>query len=226
MKNEIEGIKISSQKSFKMFPFDLFKMKNNFRVVGENCILIPLSKEDFTLVKNWFQDRDLISHAFGTTAEDDVLDKIAREYTRDFFSNSDEIMGIWYKNLSLVGFINYSRKGSPPGTVRIGIIIGNEKYRSRGIGTEAMNLALYYLFDYKGIERIDLDTAGFNTRAQKCFQKCGFQETGEITEVNFLNGELIHKIEMSLYKKDFYTKLNFFNKMPRIEFYEQSSSPR
>lgn len=225
-KNEIEGINISSQKFLKMFLYDLLKKRNDFRVVGENCVLIPLSKRNLSLVKKWFKDRDLVSYAFGTTAEDNVLDKIAHEYTRDFFSNSDEIMGIWYNYRDLIGFINYSGNGSPPGTIRIGIIIGSEDNRSKGIGTEAMNLALYYLFDFKGVERIDLDTASFNTRARRCFQKCGFQKTGEMTEINFLNGELIHKIEMSLCKREFFAISDRFKKLPCIEFNKENISRR
>ncbi|MCD4783509.1 MAG: GNAT family N-acetyltransferase [Candidatus Eremiobacteraeota bacterium] len=209
-----------------MFPFDLLRINNDFRVVGENCVLIPMSKRDLALVKKWFKDRDLVSYAFGTTAEDNVLDKIAHEYTRDFFSNSDEIMGIWHNDIDLIGFVNYSGNGSPSGIVRIGVVIGSEDYRSRGIGTEAMNLALYYLFDYKGIKRIDLDTVSFNERALKCFQKCGFKKTGEMTQVNFLDGELIHKIEMSLDKKEFYTTIERFGKMPHIEFSKENGSRR
>jgi len=70
----------------------------------------------------------------------------------------------------------------------IGIMIGNRDYWNQGYGDEAINALLYYIFTQTGLERVYLTTLTWNIRAQKCFKKCGFKESGHLTrdEYNFL----------------------------------------
>ena len=198
--------------------FSLFE-KQEYRIVSDRIYLTPLLKKDLKIVKKWFEDNEMVSHAFGVLTEGSVLEKIAREYLKDIFKASDEILGIWLQDeMKLIGFVNYCLYSRLNNTSRIGIIIGEEAYRSLGYGTEAMLMTLYYLFEKKGLKQINLDTANFNVRAQNCFKSCGFKIIGEITEVNFLNGELIHKLEMSLTKDDFFSNIN--NQLPKLPVFE------
>lgn len=196
---------------------ELFKVNPRFRIVGSRCELKPLSKHNLQQVKKWFKDSNLTRYAFGIIAEDEVLNKIARNYLRDIFVTSTEILGLWTEG-KLVGFINYSTRKYQPDSARIGILLGKEENRGRGLGTEAMNLALLYLFDRVGLERVELDTALFNTRAQRCFEKCGFRRVRETTEFNFLSGETVHKIIMVIYREMFFENVyQRFEKLPLFE---------
>lgn len=73
-----------------------------------------------------------------------------------------------------------------------------QPYWEHGYGTEAMHLLLAYLFDQHKVDRVELDTAEFNLRAQRSFEKCGFKRMGSFTEVNFQDGRTSHKIWMSI----------------------------
>lgn len=66
------------------------------------------------------------------------------------------------------------------GEVEIGIMIGNKAYWDQGYGTDAIRTALDYVFSRKGLNRVYLKTLNWNTRAQKCFQKCGFSPCGQL----------------------------------------------
>lgn len=59
-----------------------------------------------------------------------------------------------------------------------GIAIGEEEYRSKGYGTEAMKLLLEYRFNYLNLHNINLKVLDVNERAIKCYKKCGFKENG------------------------------------------------
>jgi RimJ/RimL family protein N-acetyltransferase len=49
----------------------------------------------------------------------------------------------------------------------------------RGYGTDAIIALFTYAFGRLGLERLDLDVAEGNRRAQRCYQKCGFRLTGQ-----------------------------------------------
>ena len=82
---------------------------------------------------------------------------------------------------SFVGFVRYKlfhrgRKKS----ARVGIILGRPSLRGQGIGREALQTLLSYLFQDRQVQIIELDTALFNQQAQHCFQSCGFSPWREV----------------------------------------------
>ena len=75
---------------------------------------------------------------------------------------------------------------------KLGIIIGDREYWGRGYGTDAVMTLVAHVFGELKLERVYLDTLEWNTRAQRCFQKCGFIVSGHISdkEHNFVIMEL------------------------------------
>ncbi|MFP4497732.1 MAG: GNAT family N-acetyltransferase, partial [Vulcanimicrobiota bacterium] len=147
-----------------MFFFDSWFKNIDFKVLGERCYLTPLQKKDLATVKKWFDDKELLKFAFGVQTDPNTIERIGKNYLKSIFKSSTEIFGIWSCKNQLLGFINYSRRNYQEDIARIGILIGKEGNRSKGIGTEAMNMALLYLFDRIGVDKVDLDTAIFNKR--------------------------------------------------------------
>ncbi|MFC1932931.1 GNAT family N-acetyltransferase [Chloroflexota bacterium] len=60
------------------------------------------------------------------------------------------------------------------GEAELGIMIGNHDYWNKGYGTDVVTTLVNYIFCRTKLNRIYLKTLESNTRAQKCFQKCGF----------------------------------------------------
>lgn len=60
------------------------------------------------------------------------------------------------------------------GEVEVGILIGDRRYWNQGYGTEAMDLLLGFLFNSTSVSKVRLHTLGWNHRAQRAFEKCGF----------------------------------------------------
>jgi RimJ/RimL family protein N-acetyltransferase len=201
-----------------------------YRIIGQKCVLQPLVNKDIKKVNSWFENKDLIKFAFGVIADDAVLNRISSDYMHNFFSSSTEIIGIRVDQNNLAGFINYTVIRYRDFIARIGILLGEESERNRGLGTTAMNMALLYLFDRRGLERIELDTASFNIRAQKCFEKCGFKKVREVSELNFFSGQTVHKILMELDRDDFLDNIyerfdvlpQFDGRLPESRFLEKA----
>lgn len=62
-------------------------------------------------------------------------------------------------------------------SARLGIGFG-APFVGQGYGTEALRLFLPYYFGDLGFERLALDVAAVNTRALRCYDKCGFKRVG------------------------------------------------
>jgi RimJ/RimL family protein N-acetyltransferase len=79
------------------------------------------------------------------------------------------------------------------------IVLGSE--RGRGHGTEATNLVLDHGFAV-GLHRIHLEVFDFNPRAQRVYEKCGFQREGLHRDALYQNGKWHHAISMAVLSTD------------------------
>jgi len=66
------------------------------------------------------------------------------------------------------------------GEAELGIIIGDRNYWGMGYGADAVITLVNHIFLKTNINRIHLKTLDWNTRAQKCFKKCGFIPCGQL----------------------------------------------
>jgi RimJ/RimL family protein N-acetyltransferase len=116
----------------------------------------------------------------------------------------DEIYLI-YSGGQLVGEMNYQadpkhlyKKES--GTAWIGINIGEESARGKGIGAQAMKY-LEKEINARGFQRIELGVFAFNTNAIKLYQKLGYQEIARIEDFTFWQDRFWQDIRMEKYLK-------------------------
>jgi RimJ/RimL family protein N-acetyltransferase len=80
------------------------------------------------------------------------------------------------------------------GEVELGIMIGEKSYWNQGYGEDVVTTLVNNLFSATTVQRIYLKTLDWNIRAQKCFEKCGFELRGTINR-----GDYIFKV-MSIYR--------------------------
>jgi len=67
----------------------------------------------------------------------------------------------------------------------IGILIGDLAYWDGGYGTDAVRALVDHVFRREGLKKVYLHTLVWNTRAQKCFQKCGFVECKRVVRSGY-----------------------------------------
>ncbi len=73
-----------------------------------------------------------------------------------------------------IGNCAYYDINETKGKAELGVMIGNRKYWNKGYGTDAVNTLVNHIFRQTKLKRIHLKTLDSNSRAQECFQKCGF----------------------------------------------------
>ena len=71
------------------------------------------------------------------------------------------------------------------GEAELGILIGNHDYWDKGYGTDAVTTLVSHIFHQTNLKRIYLKTLDSNTRAQKCFKKCGLTPYGHLRRDGF-----------------------------------------
>ncbi len=66
-------------------------------------------------------------------------------------------------------------------TTELGILIGDRDYWSHGYGTDAVNTMLHHIFTETSLDKVYLHTLDWNRRAQRSFEKSGFQSVKPVT---------------------------------------------
>ncbi len=84
-----------------------------------------------------------------------------------------------------IGNCTYYSIDEADGEAEVGIMIGDSDYWGKGYGAEAITALVNYIFHKTNLERIYLKTLDWNTRAQRCFEKCGFTQYGQSVRDGF-----------------------------------------
>lgn len=172
-----------------------------YEAPGGRVVLRPLNAADVRQVREWLRDLDLVRHAFGLNADAPGLERVAEDYCREIRFGRRNVLAIDSLSGEFIGFVRFSlRSGSRGLTARVGILLGPRRLWGRGVGTESMRLLLGYLFEVRRVESVELDTADFNVRAQRCFEKVGFERRGELTVLPSSTSTSASKVWMELTK--------------------------
>ena len=84
----------------------------------------------------------------------------------------------------------------------LSVIVGDEKDRDRGLGTEAIRILLEYAFEDLGLNRVGLSVFEFNETAIHAYEKLGFKREGRLRKAIWRDGEFHDAILMSVLSRD------------------------
>ncbi|HET9905737.1 MAG TPA: GNAT family N-acetyltransferase [Anaerolineales bacterium] len=146
-------------------------------------VLIPLTRPNLN-------EADLLSRKSVTV--EDLMDRLKHSH-----------MYLIYAGDELVGEMDY--KVDPAyvykkvaGTAWIGITIGEESGRGKGIGRQALR-HLEGQIKSTGLKRIELGVFEFNSQAIKLYQKASYKEIARIEDFTFWQGRMWQDIRMEKY---------------------------
>lgn len=83
--------------------------------------------------------------------------------------------GIFLYDDTPIGETSFKRIDYKKSRCELGIALVNDNYKSLGYGTEAVELAIDYIFNTLKLKYIYADTMGSNIRMQKIFERLGFE---------------------------------------------------
>jgi RimJ/RimL family protein N-acetyltransferase len=81
-----------------------------------------------------------------------------------------------------IGNCSYYNINTTKGEAELGIMIGERDYWDKSYGTDTVLALINHISQETKLKRLYLKTLESNTRAQKCFQKCGFTPYGHLVK--------------------------------------------
>lgn len=86
---------------------------------------------------------------------------------------------------------------------RLGIMIGDKAYWSKGYGTDAIITVLRFAFDEMNLHRVDLTVDAENEHAIACYVRCGFVEEARLREERYGRGRYSDQLIMGILRGEF-----------------------
>ena len=146
---------------------------------GEKVLLRDKRWEDATNDYAWRSDEEL--------ARLDAAAPLKIPYTEYVFEHATELntpsqrrsrFAIEDLNGKHIGNCMYYDIDRKKGQAELGIMIGDRDYWEQGYGTDAITVLVNHIFTTTQFKRVYLKTLDWNTRAQRCFARCGFVPYG------------------------------------------------
>jgi aminoglycoside 6'-N-acetyltransferase len=140
-----------------------------------------MSIDDVALLVRWDDDPDVAAAIGGRGADwyDWPVELIRDAPWRELLIAEENGRPIGFLQLTDAGAEESHYWGDvEAGTWALDIWIGSPDDRGRGLGGEAMKLALERVFDHHGAEMVVIDPAVDNRRAIEFYERLGFERVG------------------------------------------------
>lgn len=178
-------------------------MKYFKKIEGERIYLSPINVEDVEMYTKWMNDF-LVTDGIGSSHLVSTLIG-EKEWIENSGKSGNLVFAIVDKETdTLLGNCDFHNVDYLKQIAEIGIFIGEEENRNKGVGTEVIKLLIKYGFDYLNFNNIGLKVYSFNERAIKAYEKCGFKEYGRRHQVMPMHNKLYDDIYMEILRCDYY----------------------
>ncbi len=171
------------------------------KLVGERIYLSPRNSEDVEIFTKWLNDFEITDY-LGRSGQLTTLEG-EKEYLENNSTPEATFVMVTLDGDRMIGSVSLENIDNMNRNATLGIFIGDEEFRNNGYGTEAIKLILDYGFRYLNLHNIDLWVMGFNARAIRCYEKCGFKEVGRRRKCKFVNGKYYDAVNMDILAEEF-----------------------
>lgn len=171
---------------------------NDFRVY-----LRALEPDDYRTTVQWRNDDEIWSMVGG--AKYFVSAEYEKQWIVNAINNPKEVrVGVCLKeNNELIGLASIVDIDWINRSAHCPSMIGEKKYWSKGLATEARLLLLKFAFYERGFERIWAHILESNIGSIKMCEKCGYKKEGLLRNSVYKNGKFHNQVVMSVLKNEF-----------------------
>ncbi len=165
-------------------------------IPGISIDLVLLEEADASVTHHWFNDRS-ITRFLARGAYPMTATACTAYYKAAADAKDRVVLGIWHKvDDTLIGTVGLHDIDALNQTAELGIAIGNPTHQGNGIGTEVIEALCDHAFSVLNLRSVTLRVLGNNPRAEQCYVKCGFTETGRFSAHIFKDGAWVDEIHM------------------------------
>ena len=173
------------------------------KIIGKLIYLSPINLDDCNKYAEWMNDLQVTKYLANSSQQISMATE--KKWLDDAVaSKNGYIFSIINKEANnLMGSVGLHKIDHLHQTAAIGVFVGDKNYWNRGIGTEAVNLALDYAFNVLNLHNIWLEVISYNNRAVHAYKKIGFSEIGRRRQCYQIAGERYDVIYMDLLASEF-----------------------
>ncbi|MCX7773604.1 MAG: GNAT family N-acetyltransferase [Clostridia bacterium] len=173
------------------------------KIIGEKCYLAPVTIEDADQWAAWLNMLE-VTLPLGDEAYGTIFPANMREWIEHIIKNHDPVFNIVdLATDKLLGRCLLFSVNHVDRTGHVGIFIGDQEYRGKGYGTEALKLLLDFGFNLLNLNNIMLGVFSYNERALNCYKKVGFKEIGRRRQARVVGGEKYDAVLMDMLSEEF-----------------------
>lgn len=172
-------------------------------IVGERVALGPLRRDLIPLYQKWRNDF-LIQRTFGDTPRGYTLEDTTAWYDQAAVATDAYWFTIYEReSLAPIGRCDLFEVDWRNQTGRFGLMIGEQAYWGKGLGTETTRLMLDYAFTALSLFAVLLEVDEFNVAGRKAYERAGFKECGRWRGATLMNGQRYDRIFMDALATEF-----------------------
>jgi aminoglycoside 6'-N-acetyltransferase len=162
-------------------------------LLNESLTVRELEEKDKPLLVKWLSDPRVLEFYEGRDNPFD-LQKVEQVF---FDTHDDEVKCLVEFNEEGIGYIQYypldAEMAKEHGYVAEKVFgmdqfIGEPEYWNKGVGTQLVSSMAEFLKKEKSAEAVVMDPQARNTRAIRCYEKCGFQKVKLLPESELHEG--------------------------------------
>lgn len=155
---------------------------------GENVSLRPIEKSDLESLNKWKNDEDVYRYLGGGFAP------VSKDVQSEWLSSLMDMSGncrrfiIEDLNSNALGMIGLYNINWIHRTCELGIFLGEEAARGKGLASEAYLLIEAYASRYLNLRKIKASVVSENTAAVNMYKKLSFNHAGTMAQERYING--------------------------------------
>jgi RimJ/RimL family protein N-acetyltransferase len=166
-------------------------------------MLVNLSTEHIIDFHRWISNKRAVKYSLSAFTEERDIEWV-NSYVKSILSNKNS----WEQVISVggfnIGYCGLSNISSSNNSAEYFILIGDENYWSKGIGTEAGKRVLDYGFNHLSLNRIWLTVSSLNTGAISSYSKLGYKKEGILRNACYRDYAYHDKIVMGILKSEWH----------------------
>jgi RimJ/RimL family protein N-acetyltransferase len=174
------------------------RSRRSRKLVGEGVELRRHDRANYALYARWYGDEE-VWRLTSWTAKPMRRAAVERLFEDRERSSIDDSFAVhWEGEDEPAGVISLTNISEANASADLSVIVGDEKDRDRGLGTEAMRVILRYAFEDSGLNRVGLSVFEFNEPAIHTYEKLGFKREGQLRQAIQRDGSFHDAILMSI----------------------------
>lgn len=178
-------------------------------IVGQKVILSAFKEQDLPYIEECLQDTEVIK--LTGNSSDFNLESIHHWYnTRNDQTDRLDLAIVDQFQDTLVGEVVVNLYDEKYHSMNFRILIG-PRGRNKGLGTEATQLMIDYVFKIIKLDQLTLSVYDFNPRARNVYEKVGFVVDSRDENDLEYEGEWIDSINMKLTREEWMKKTSYIN---------------